>query len=189
MHIFSRNLLLFRILRRSFEHSPRPSCHDFLSIGVLSCFRSTRRKTFRSPEYTQSRRHASVTHQTTCPRGTCNLIDFRAAALCYSSCFTLAFLVLIIRCMSLLLVKATLLNYLQDTLHMRLIDTHTGDFRLVADHLQVPYAILSHTWSPEGEQSYRDVLNIQVSFWKRNTLKTLIFGTRCHRFNEWYPER
>ncbi|KAI0775128.1 HET-domain-containing protein [Trametes elegans] len=46
---------------------------------------------------------------------------------------------------------------------MRLLDTRTGRFLWVDDPTAVRYAILSHTWSPEGEQSYQDVLKIQES--------------------------
>ncbi|KAI0359784.1 HET-domain-containing protein [Trametes cingulata] len=44
---------------------------------------------------------------------------------------------------------------------MRLLDTHTGFFVWVNDPAEVRYAILSHTWSPDGEQSYQDLLRIQ----------------------------
>ncbi|KAI0636009.1 HET-domain-containing protein [Trametes polyzona] len=44
---------------------------------------------------------------------------------------------------------------------MRLLDTHTGMFVWINDPSQVRYAILSHTWSPDGEQSYQDLLKIQ----------------------------
>ena len=47
---------------------------------------------------------------------------------------------------------------------MRLIDTTTGNFRSINSPLDVPYAILSHTWFPDGEQSYQDILAIQESF-------------------------
>ncbi|EJF64953.1 HET-domain-containing protein [Dichomitus squalens LYAD-421 SS1] len=47
---------------------------------------------------------------------------------------------------------------------MRLIDTTTGEFRSFNGTLDVPYAILSHTWFLDGEQSYQDILAIQESF-------------------------
>ncbi|KAM5536687.1 hypothetical protein V8D89_009614 [Ganoderma adspersum] len=40
---------------------------------------------------------------------------------------------------------------------MRLIDTRTGRFRWFEDPRQVHYAILSHVWSKDGEQSFREV--------------------------------
>ncbi|RDX52459.1 hypothetical protein OH76DRAFT_1470383 [Lentinus brumalis] len=40
---------------------------------------------------------------------------------------------------------------------MRLLDTCTGHFHEVENHFEVPYAILSHTWIPVGEQSFQDV--------------------------------
>ncbi len=46
---------------------------------------------------------------------------------------------------------------------MRLLDTATGEFRIVHDPRSVKYAIISHTWSQEGEQSYQDILDIQRS--------------------------
>ncbi|KAI0833582.1 HET-domain-containing protein [Trametes gibbosa] len=44
---------------------------------------------------------------------------------------------------------------------MRLLDTRTGAFVWINDSSDVRYAILSHTWSPNGEQSYQDLLKIQ----------------------------
>lgn len=61
---------------------------------------------------------------------------------------------------------------------MRLIDTDTGEFRVFTNHFQVPYAILSHTWDATGEQSYQEVCEIQVSYWKGNTVKTLVFWAK-----------
>ena len=49
---------------------------------------------------------------------------------------------------------------------MRLIDTETGMFVEIINPAQTPYAILSHTWDPEGEQSYQEVRKIQRSFEK-----------------------
>lgn len=45
---------------------------------------------------------------------------------------------------------------------MRLLDTRTGEFRWVDNPEEVQYAILSHTWSPEGEQTYADLLTLQA---------------------------
>ncbi|KAI0649805.1 heterokaryon incompatibility protein-domain-containing protein [Trametes meyenii] len=39
---------------------------------------------------------------------------------------------------------------------MRLLDTESGQFHTVDSHFDVPYVILSHTWDPEGEQSFQD---------------------------------
>nr|VWO96236.1 DNA gyrase subunit A (EC [Ganoderma boninense] len=48
---------------------------------------------------------------------------------------------------------------------MRLIDTHTGKFVEFVDTDKVPrYAILSHTWDPDGEQTYQEVLEIQGEY-------------------------
>ncbi|KAI0672188.1 hypothetical protein C8Q78DRAFT_732938 [Trametes maxima] len=58
---------------------------------------------------------------------------------------------------------------------MRLLDTESGQFRTVSSHFEVPYAILSHTWDPEGEQSFQDVCEIQASVWKGGTTDTLLF--------------
>ncbi|TFK78454.1 HET-domain-containing protein [Polyporus arcularius HHB13444] len=40
---------------------------------------------------------------------------------------------------------------------MRLIVTETGQFVEINDPAKHVYAILSHTWDPEGEQSYREI--------------------------------
>ena len=40
---------------------------------------------------------------------------------------------------------------------MRLLDTWTGLFHEVENHFEVTYAILSHTWTSAGEQSFQDV--------------------------------
>ncbi|KAI9058581.1 HET-domain-containing protein [Trametes sanguinea] len=45
---------------------------------------------------------------------------------------------------------------------MRILDTRTGHFRWIDDPERTPYAILSHTWDPEGEQSYQDLLKLQT---------------------------
>ena len=48
---------------------------------------------------------------------------------------------------------------------MRLLNTYTGEFCEFPDHSQAPrYAILSHTWSLAGEQTYQDVRKIQEAF-------------------------
>ena len=45
---------------------------------------------------------------------------------------------------------------------MRLLNTWTGNFEEFQDKSDIPpYAILSHTWSPQGEQTYQDVRNVQ----------------------------
>ncbi|OJT04036.1 Vegetative incompatibility protein HET-E-1 [Trametes pubescens] len=48
----------------------------------------------------------------------------------------------------------------------RFLDTLTGQFVWIHEAGKVPYAILSHTWSPEeegGEQSYEDVRRLQAA--------------------------
>ena len=47
---------------------------------------------------------------------------------------------------------------------MRLLDTETGMFVEINNPAERIYAILSHTWSPHGEQSYQEVREIQRSF-------------------------
>ncbi|EJF60890.1 HET-domain-containing protein, partial [Dichomitus squalens LYAD-421 SS1] len=48
---------------------------------------------------------------------------------------------------------------------MRLLNTYTGEFRDFPNHSEIPlYAILSHTWDPNGEQSYQDVRRIQDTY-------------------------
>ena len=44
---------------------------------------------------------------------------------------------------------------------MRLLDTHTGRFVQFYDITNIRYAILSHTWDPDGEQTYQEVKEIQ----------------------------
>lgn len=46
---------------------------------------------------------------------------------------------------------------------MRLLNTVTGEFRSFSSHDEVRYAILSHVWDPDGEQSYMDIRAIQES--------------------------
>ena len=47
---------------------------------------------------------------------------------------------------------------------MRLLDTVTGEFKEVNDTKGTPYAILSHVWNPQGEQTYDELRKIQVSY-------------------------
>ena len=45
---------------------------------------------------------------------------------------------------------------------MRLLNTHTGKFQDFQDNAAIPpYAILSHTWNENGEQTYQDVRKVQ----------------------------
>ena len=45
---------------------------------------------------------------------------------------------------------------------MRLLNTRTGKFEEFQNNSEIPrYAILSHTWSKEGEQTYEDVRRVQ----------------------------
>ena len=46
---------------------------------------------------------------------------------------------------------------------MRLLDTQTGQF-VEEDHKSASYAILSHTWSLQGEQTYHEVRAIQKRY-------------------------
>ena len=50
---------------------------------------------------------------------------------------------------------------------MRLLDTETGRFVEIFKPSEVEYAILSHTWDPEGEQTFQDVRRIQSSIYFR----------------------
>ncbi|KAI0364780.1 hypothetical protein BV20DRAFT_982971 [Pilatotrama ljubarskyi] len=51
---------------------------------------------------------------------------------------------------------------------MRLLNTFSGCFTWTNDPRKVRYAILSHTWSRDGEQSYQDILKLQESArWRR----------------------
>ncbi|OSD00787.1 HET-domain-containing protein [Trametes coccinea BRFM310] len=45
---------------------------------------------------------------------------------------------------------------------MRVLDTTTGRFRWLDDPETTRYAILSHTWNPEGEQSYQDLAKLHA---------------------------
>ena len=53
---------------------------------------------------------------------------------------------------------------------MRLLDTRTGDFLWVSDPSVIQFAILSHVWSTQGEQSYQDLLRIQDDVRTERTL-------------------
>lgn len=46
---------------------------------------------------------------------------------------------------------------------MRLLNTETGQFCFFNSHRDVQYAILSHVWSADGEQSFQDLRAIQDS--------------------------
>ncbi|KAI0353293.1 HET-domain-containing protein, partial [Trametes cingulata] len=51
---------------------------------------------------------------------------------------------------------------------MRLLNTLSGRFSWIEDPRKVRYAILSHTWSRNGEQSYHDIVKLQESAtWRR----------------------
>ncbi|KIJ61140.1 hypothetical protein HYDPIDRAFT_42901 [Hydnomerulius pinastri MD-312] len=54
---------------------------------------------------------------------------------------------------------------------MRLLDTETGQFVYFNKPLEISYAILSHTWDPNGEQTYQDTHEIQ-DFWASKTRPT-----------------
>lgn len=45
---------------------------------------------------------------------------------------------------------------------MRLLNTRTGEFQWIENPEDTTYAILSHTWSPNGEQTYAELLAIQA---------------------------
>ncbi|KAI0648561.1 heterokaryon incompatibility protein-domain-containing protein, partial [Trametes meyenii] len=47
---------------------------------------------------------------------------------------------------------------------VRLLNTRTGEFKEFDNPEEIPYAILSHVWSPKpgGEQSYQDLLELQT---------------------------
>lgn len=45
---------------------------------------------------------------------------------------------------------------------MRLLNTRTGDFQWIENPEETAYAILSHMWSPNGEQTYAELLAIQA---------------------------
>ncbi|KAM5545997.1 hypothetical protein V8D89_000123 [Ganoderma adspersum] len=51
---------------------------------------------------------------------------------------------------------------------MRVLETSTGEF-VEIDPMKVEYAILSHTWSRTGEQSYQDVVRLQDSLARRKS--------------------
>ena len=50
---------------------------------------------------------------------------------------------------------------------MRVLDTETGRFAEIDPRGFTKYSILSHTWDPDGEQSYQDVREIQRAFDRR----------------------
>ena len=47
---------------------------------------------------------------------------------------------------------------------MRVLDTHTGQFEDINPKRNIAYAILSHTWDPEGEQTYQKLRKIQKRY-------------------------
>ena len=47
---------------------------------------------------------------------------------------------------------------------MKLLGTETGLFVWINAPRTASYAILSHVWDREGEQTYQDLLRIQQSF-------------------------
>ncbi|PIL25332.1 hypothetical protein GSI_13221 [Ganoderma sinense ZZ0214-1] len=54
---------------------------------------------------------------------------------------------------------------------MRLINTRTGEFEEFVDQANIPpYAILSHTWDPTGEQTYQEVVKIQEKYRHRPSI-------------------
>ena len=59
---------------------------------------------------------------------------------------------------------------------MRLLNTETGRFIEIFKPSQVEYAILSHTWDPEGEQTFQDVRRFQSSAYFRTETAFLWFG-------------
>ncbi|KAI9061987.1 hypothetical protein FKP32DRAFT_1630065 [Trametes sanguinea] len=67
---------------------------------------------------------------------------------------------------------------------MRLLDTRTGQFRWISDPREARYAILSHTWRREGEQSYLDILKLQANIKGLRTKKSPYELT--HSGPQWY---
>lgn len=47
---------------------------------------------------------------------------------------------------------------------MRLLETDTGQFAEFDDLTDLRYAILSHTWDPNGEQTYRELRKLHKNF-------------------------
>ena len=47
---------------------------------------------------------------------------------------------------------------------MRLLETETGQFAEFTDLTDLHYAILSHTWDPNGEQTYRELRKLRKAF-------------------------
>ena len=63
---------------------------------------------------------------------------------------------------------------------MRLLNTHTGNFEEFLDNSSIPrFAILSHTWSPDGEQTYQDVRKMQEGH-TQELVKLKISPPTCH---------
>ncbi|KAI0719748.1 heterokaryon incompatibility protein-domain-containing protein [Cerioporus squamosus] len=50
---------------------------------------------------------------------------------------------------------------------MRVLDTHTGEFFWLDEPETSIYAIVSHVWSPRGEQSYQELVEIQKDVKKK----------------------
>ncbi|KAI0324542.1 HET-domain-containing protein, partial [Cubamyces sp. BRFM 1775] len=62
---------------------------------------------------------------------------------------------------------------------MRLLDTETGRFLEIANPTDLPYAILSHTWDPKGEQTYQDIRKIQATYEAPGICGILLFYIGC----------
>ncbi|EIW52001.1 HET-domain-containing protein [Trametes versicolor FP-101664 SS1] len=62
---------------------------------------------------------------------------------------------------------------------MRLIDTETGQFHVVSNEFQVPYAILSHTWDPQGEQTFQDKIRRSCAVAREAGYKWLWIDSCC----------
>ncbi|KAH9903264.1 hypothetical protein C8Q73DRAFT_785866 [Cubamyces lactineus] len=58
---------------------------------------------------------------------------------------------------------------------MRLLDTETGRFLEIANPTDLPYAILSHTWDPKGEQTYQDVRKVQATYETPSIISKVLF--------------
>ena len=62
---------------------------------------------------------------------------------------------------------------------MRLLNTHTGKFQDFQDDAAIPpYAILSHTWNENGEQTYQDVRKVQEAS-KEDAVKQVSSSIFC----------
>ncbi|KAH9848157.1 hypothetical protein C2E23DRAFT_845605 [Lenzites betulinus] len=57
---------------------------------------------------------------------------------------------------------------------MRLLDTETGLFHDVANALDASYAILSHRWQGEHEQSYQELCTIQADYLNPSALRLFL---------------